>query len=229
MPSAFSAFHTKILLFHLLSYTLTAAIYFKLISIIVCTYFLYGRSSTKLHLWLLRLHLRLLQLYLWLLRLYLRLFQLYLQLLRHHLRLHCIFDYFDCISDCFNYISAYYDYISDCFYYTSDYYDYIFDTSTTFLTASPIPFALPPLSCHYDVICPWWAGRDVCVLTSQELCSQQIMGWQNDKIANTTLTRFIWLALPPTCKSVCHRFRIRRRAPNKSKCSGNLWLWLVGK
>jgi hypothetical protein len=43
-------------------------------------------------------------------------------------------DYFDYISNCFNYTSDYYDYIfdcfdyiSDCFNYTSDYYDYIFD------------------------------------------------------------------------------------------------------
>jgi hypothetical protein len=219
-----------------------AAIYFKLISIIVCTYFLYGRSSTKLHLWLLWLHLQLLQLHLWLLQLYLRLLQLYLRLLRHHLRLHCIFNYFNCISDCFNYISDYYNYISDYFYYTSDYYDYIFDylgcisdyydyifdTSTIFPTASTIPFALPPLHCHCDMICPWQAGRHVCMLMSQQLHSQQIMGRRNDKIASTTLTgftcsldehrwrRFRQLALPPTCKSVCRRFRIRRRAPNKS-------------
>jgi hypothetical protein len=57
------------------------------------------------------------------------------------LRLNCICDYFDCISDCFNYICDYYDYIFDCFNYTSNYYDIIFDYTASLTTSTASPTA----------------------------------------------------------------------------------------
>jgi hypothetical protein len=115
-------------------------------------------------------------------------------------QLHCIFDYLNCISNCFHLNSSYYGYTSCCFNYYSDcfsctsiWYNYNFDYTASMTSSTAFFDCLWHTSIYYDY---------------NMACFYYISNYSNYFYDTSTIFLTAWATLPTTISLISNSLPI---------------------